>query len=435
MRDWEKLHAEATVFDLHVHPGLKASLFSRDLANSRVPILKMFSKSTWPMTTRSDFPKMEAGGLDAAFETTYATEQGWLDDLPILKWVKWIKPSVWRQFFVPTYFDTTMATMDLVEEQAQSYTNTNFNASHHAYAKYRRPVRFATGVAELKELLDTDAICLVRAIEGAHSLQHEFLGKEPIDDACWTDSSWLQQAENELLANLQAFWDRGVASLTLAHFYPNACVNPVFPYPEHAFKFAKKKRGGVDFLDRWDHNKGLTPLGEIIVEKMLELGMLIDVCHCTPRARARIYEIVDHHGATSRVHCSHTGVRAINNDPYNLSDWEIQWIANHGGVIGIIFMNYWLSPDESNLGMKYILNTLEHLRQIGGDDVIGIGTDFDGFTDPPDELEDMSKLPRLTRMLASEYAGVETTSYPDDVIRKFLGGNALRLLFEGWGRD
>ena len=84
--------------------------------------------------------------------------------------------------------------------------------------------------------------------------------------------------------------------------------------------------------------------------------------------------------------------------------------------------------------MKYILNTLEHLRQIGGDDVIGIGTDFDGFTDPPDELEDMSKLPRLTRMLASEYAGVETTSYSDEVIRKFLGGNALRFLFEGWGR-
>lgn len=434
MRDWKKLHDESTVVDLHVHPGLKASLFSKDLAESKLPILKMFSRSTWPMTTRSDFTKMQAGGLDVALETTYATEQGWLDDLPILKWVKWIKPSVWKKFFVPTYFDTTMATMDLVAEQAARYTEANFNASHQAYEKYRRPVRFAESVTELKKLLDTDAICFVRAIEGAHSLQREFLGKGPIDDKCWGDPAWLQQAENELLTSLQTFWDRGVASLTLAHFYPNACVHPVFPYPEHAFKFAKSKRDGVDFLDRWDHNKGLTPLGEIIVKKMLDLGMLIDVCHCTPPARARIFEIVDDYGATSCVHCSHTGVRAINNDPYNLADWEIQWIANHGGVVGIIFMNYWLSPDNSKLGLKYILSTIEHLRRIGGDDVVGIGTDFDGFTDPPDELEDMSKLPRLTRALASEQNGM-TEAYSDKTIEKFLGGNALRVILEGWKKQ
>jgi len=79
-----------------------------------------------------------------------------------------------------------------------------------------------------------------------------------------------------------------------------------------------------------------------------------------------------------------------------------------------------------------VLKTMEHLRQVGGEDVVGIGTDFDGFTDPPDELEDMTKLPRLTRELTAPYLSPRTAKYSDKVVKKFLGGNALRVLREGW---
>ena len=52
-------------------------------------------------------------------------------------------------------------------------------------------------------------------------------------------------------------------------------------------------------------------------------------------------------------------------------------------------------------------------------------SDFDGFTDPPDDLKDASQLPRLTqRSLVAGYS-------PED-IQKILGGNALRVLMEGW---
>ena len=70
--------------------------------------------------------------------------------------------------------------------------------------------------------------------------------------------------------------------------------------------------------------------------------------------------------------------------------------------------------------------------RIGGSDIIGIGTDFDGFTDPPDEITDMSELPRLTRYLSSLSGGIGKPKYSDKVISKILGGNALRILKEGW---
>ena len=78
------------------------------------------------------------------------------------------------------------------------------------------------------------------------------------------------------------------------------------------------------------------------------------------------------------------------------------------------------------------------LHDIGGEDVVAFGSDFDGFTDPPDDMRDMSDLPRLTRQLCSEYDGGSSgrrddmRRWSDDVIAKFMGGNALRVLLEGW---
>jgi membrane dipeptidase len=98
-------------------------------------------------------------------------------------------------------------------------------------------------------------------------------------------------------------------------------------------------------------------------------------------------------------------------------------------------MNYWLYPTEQHLGMKYVLKTISHLHDVGGADVIGIGTDFDGFTDPPDDLEDMTRLPRLTRELVTPYSSPRRRRYSDSTVKKILGGNALRVLREGWKKD
>ena len=67
--------------------------------------------------------------------------------------------------------------------------------------------------------------------------------------------------ETEVLDNLEFFFNRGVAYLTLAHFYPNHCVSPVFPYPEYGMKHMKWR----EMFGKWDMNEGLTNLGIKVV--------------------------------------------------------------------------------------------------------------------------------------------------------------------------
>jgi membrane dipeptidase len=176
-----------------------------------------------------------------------------------------------------------------------------------------------------------------------------------------------------------------------------------------------------------DLTKGLTDLGKKVVEKMVALGMLIDLSHCTPPARRQIYDIIDASGKRVPLLASHVGAYEINPTPYNLADWEIQRIARDGGVIGVIFMPYWLMPAESGQGINYISRHIQHLVQVGGEDVVGIGTDFDGFTTPPDDLDNAAQLPRLTQRLIVD-------GHSEERIKKILGGNSLRMIREGWGR-
>jgi microsomal dipeptidase-like Zn-dependent dipeptidase len=70
-----------------------------------------------------------------------------------------------------------------------------------------------------------------------------------------------------------------------------------------------------------------------------------------------------------------------------------------------------------------------------GIDVVAIGTDFDGFTDTPDELVDASQMPRLTQRLVSEYTAAGQRKYSDTDVNKILGDNALRVLETGWGKQ
>jgi membrane dipeptidase len=90
-------------------------------------------------------------------------------------------------------------------------------------------------------------------------------------------------------------------------------------------------------------------------------------------------------------------------------------------------MNYWLMPHETKRGLNFIARTINHFVNVGGIDHVAFGSDFDGFTDPPDDLKDASELARLTQRLVAE-------GYREEEIGKFLGGNALRVLREGWGK-
>ena len=409
---WEDLHFDSTVVDLHTHSTLKSFMFNRELGGKKTRLLsRFFGEGFWPFSERITFPKLEQGGVDVALSTAYILEQGWIDDIKLIKFLLWLFRGVRKKIVDPTYFDATNAILDEMERQISVY-----NQQRDADAKH---VILATDRQELKDGLEAGDTCIIHSIEGAHSLQGHEAGKILSDEIM----SHPEAIEEEVLNNLDHFFARGVAYLGLAHFYPNCAASPVFPYPEYGAKHLKWR----EVLGRWDETEGLTPLGVKIVEKMLDLGMLIDISHCTLAARKQIYDIVD---AAHRKEClvaTHVGAFEVNRLTYNLQDWELNWLADHGCVVGIIFMNYWISPVDTGLGLKHIEHTLRHIINTCGVDSVGIGTDFDGFTDPPDEIVDISELPRLTSYLKG-------LDYSDDIVEKFLGKNALRLLNNGWYR-
>jgi microsomal dipeptidase-like Zn-dependent dipeptidase len=381
--DWRKVHYErATVVDLHAHPSLKVSLFKRTLT-------KRFraSRAFDPFSVRTNFPMLKQGGVDVLLSTVYAPEKGMLDECRYLRLLRFVMPSTWKRVFRRSYMEVTMDMLDAMEQQVRQDRDP---------ATGKPLAQMVYSVEELDDLLGRPAgerpMAVIHNIEGAHSLDGR-------------------------LDNLQRLFDRGVAYLTLAHFYENEAVPPCFPYPESVQNL------GCFQGDR-NVSLGLKPFGEEVIEKMIALGMILDVVHSTPPARKRIYDIV---GQRLPMIASHVGAYEINPSPYNLQDWEIKKIADSGGVVGVIFMNYWLMPHETKRGLNYIARTLEHFVKVGGIDHVAVGTDFDGFTDPPDDLPDAAELPRLTQRLIAE-------GYSEKQIVKMWGGNVLRTVRQGWGR-
>jgi microsomal dipeptidase-like Zn-dependent dipeptidase len=401
------------IFDWHNHGTLKNFLFDRSLDGKESRFLtRLFKRAFWPLSERNTLPKMEEGGLDVVLSTSYIPEIEWVDDQKLIKFLKWLYPSVNKRVFQPTYFDATNAMMDRMEKEVDDYN---------AISMSERQFKFVKNIKELEQAVADENLAMIHSVEGGHSLNGE-LAKKRVNEA----TAVKPLVRKELLDNLEHFHNRGVAYLTLAHFYPNHLVSPVFPYPEYGIKRSNWK----NLMAGWDMNKGLTSTGKKVVQAMKEMGMIIDITHCTPKARQEVYEIVGND--LSKVIASHIGAYAVNPDPLNLEDWEIKWLADHNCLIGIIFMNYWLSPIDSGLGLKHIERTIDHVINIAGDKVLAIGTDFDGFTDPPDEITDISELPRLTRYLKCLKSSVNEDKYSDSTITNILGRNSLRFLLEGW---
>lgn len=171
---------------------------------------------------------------------------------------------------------------------------------------------------------------------------------------------------------------------------------------------------------------------------MLDKGIVVDFVHSTPNARKKIFEINDNRGTEKRpLVFSHTGIQTLYFHPLNPSDEEILKIQECGGVIGMIFDNYFqrgfeeddfpfwdFNPDN---GVKHIINTIKYIHKLTGTyDNIAIGSDLDGFTDPPDDLYNLSRMSVLKKELKKNFGNSATN--------KILGKNVYRVLQNGWGK-
>ncbi len=115
-------------------------------------------------------------------------------------------------------------------------------------------------------------------------------------------------------------------------------------------------------------NAGLSLAGVQAIERMNEIGILVDLSHCGRQTAA---DAIKH--SKKPVAFTHTGCAALNDHPRNRTDAEIRACAEKGGVIGIYFMPF-LSEGKQPTAND-VLRHLEHMIQVAGEDHVSIGTD------------------------------------------------------------
>lgn len=134
--------------------------------------------------------------------------------------------------------------------------------------------------------------------------------------------------------------------------------------------------------------KGLKKLGYEAVEFFNQKKIIADISHLSDGGAADVLK-------TSKmpVIASHSNARALVNNPRNLNDWLIKKIADSGGVIGINFYPFFLSGSK-DASIADIIRHIDYIINMGGEDVVCLGSDFDGIECTP-QIDDISQIQRL----------------------------------------
>jgi membrane dipeptidase len=205
---------------------------------------------------------------------------------------------------------------------------------------------------------------------------------------------------------------------------------------------------------------GLAPEGVRLVREMNRHGVLADVSHASDDAVRHVLEV-----ATAPPLASHSSARALCDQPRNLPDNLVREIARRGGLVMANSYPAFVDPAAARADRERgkavtpaLLETEEdylrdpqahwrrrqeilaawplprvplaayvdhivHLVDLGGEEHVGIGTDFDGIPETLDGFGDVSRFPDLTAALLAR--GLDRSG-----VRLILGENFVRLLAE-----
>lgn len=161
---------------------------------------------------------------------------------------------------------------------------------------------------------------------------------------------------------------------------------------------------------------GLKPEGIEIVREMNRVGMIVDVSHLGDDGFWDVVKYCD-----GPFVASHSNARAVCNHTRNMTDDMIRALADKGGVMGLNFCGDFLNPNGKSR-VEDIVRHAKHIINVGGSDILGLGTDYDGI-DGDLELDHCDKMP----LLAQE---MERQGFSTQQIEKIFHGNVLRLYRE-----
>jgi len=364
------LHRAAIVIDTHNDVTQRLIIQNVDLSK-RLP------------DGQTDLPRMREGGLDAEFLSVFV--------LPML----YPKERAHEQ---------ALAQFDAIDKLVAA------NSSDVVLARSTKDVRDAAAAGKTAFLI---------GVEGAHAL----------GDA----------SDAELLQRLAGFYERGARYMTLSWSNSN-------------------RLGGSSGDD--GKTLGLTPFGEQVVLRMNELGMLVDISHVSD---ATFFDAV--RVSKRPVLASHSSARALSDHPRNMTDDMLRAVRDNDGAVCVNFGPQFLDaawskqepalearaepelkallgqasadPRAAQAAMwqlfgkvaaslppvpaSLVIDHIEHIARVAGVDHVCLGSDYDGIAVAPAGLDDVSKLPFVTRELLRR-------GFSASDVRKVLGENVLRVL-------
>jgi membrane dipeptidase len=329
----------------------------------------------------TDIPRMREGGLDAEFLSVF------------------VAPMVYPR---AAWYGQAIAQLDAIDAMVAA------NASTAVLARTADEVRAAAAQGKVAFLI---------GVEGGHALG--------------------DGTDQELLDHLKVFYDRGARYMTLTWSNSN-------------------RIGGSSGDD--GKARGLTDFGKRVVARMNELGMMVDISHVSD---ATFFDAV--RMAKLPVLASHSSARALADRPRNMTDDMLRAVRDNGGAVCVNFGPQFLDAEwakkldalEATTDLKAIarehasdpkaaqlavlaqfkalqaqlppvpaskvIDHIEYIAKVAGIDHVCLGSDFDGIPAGPAGLDDVSKLPYVTREL------LKRGFSPAD-IKKVLGENVLRVL-------
>ena len=365
-KSYDEIHNEAIVIDTHNDILMKAAdngvIFDQDLTG----------------LTHSDLARWKKGGLDVQIFSVYC--DGGVDN-------------------------------------AYAYANREMDSLDAVVARNPDKIAKVANYKEMMAAVNNHKIAAMFGVEGGHMIE---------DD----------------LNKLEALYNRGARYLTLTHNVAPSWATS-----------AADETTNPDL-----EQKGLTDFGKQVVKRMNELGMMIDVSHVGEQTFKDVIT-----NTTKPIIASHSSVYNLVASRRNLKDEQIKAIAKNEGVIMVNFhpgfidssfdgkeaaflekhstesdsliksgMDEWYTLDY--LYKKYAIETaamrpplsmlidhIDYIVKLVGVDYVGLGSDFDGINLTPQQLDDVTTYPLITKALIEK-------GYDVNDINKILGSNFLRVL-------
>jgi membrane dipeptidase len=272
---------------------------------------------------------------------------------------------------------------------------------------YPEVFEFARTAADVRRIQQQGKIAALIGVEGGHSIENS-------------------------IANLRRLRKLGAAYMTLTH------------------------SDNLDWADSATDEKrhsGLTPFGEEVVREMNRLGMLVDLSHVSPDTMKDALRV-----SRAPIIFSHSSARSVANHARNVPDDVLQLVAEDGGVVMVNFFSGFVVPESAKrldemsavskrLRAKHedddeyrrafgrwraehpmlpgtvhdLIDHIDHIVRVAGIDHVGLGSDYDGVSVLPRQLEDVSTYPVITQALLDR-------GYTELEIHKIMSRNILRVM-------